>query len=159
MKPLTLPICVPACNDNKQLVWVIFLYVSGSWGGVGGCGCVCVGGGGSVCVGGETYFFLCFFFFFVFVFIHRHTIVARYYGFTLDVRVSVRASVRPSYARPTVRFSFPDDNLSKHQWIFTKFCMCIDIVEIWFAIANGQISSIFYGVICLRHAHIFISGR
>ena len=36
-------------------------------------------------------------------------------------------------------FSFPDDNLSKHQWIFTKLGMCIDIVEIWFGIANGQI--------------------
>ena len=64
-------------------------------------------------------------------FIPRHTIVAGYYGFTLDVRVSVR---------PSVRFSFPDDNLSKHQWIFTKFGMCIDIVEFWFGIANGQIS-------------------
>ena len=42
-------------------------------------------------------------------------------------------------------FSFPDDNLSKHQWIFTKLGMCIDIVEIWFGIANGQISSIFDG--------------
>ena len=29
--------------------------------------------------------------------------------------------------------------------------MCIDIMEIWFGIANGQISSNFYGVICLRH--------
>ena len=55
-------------------------------------------------------------------------------------------------------FSFPDDNLSKHQWIFTKLGMCIDIVEIWFGIANGQISSIFDGVICPRHAHIFVSG-
>ena len=44
---------------------------------------------------------------------------------------------------PSVRFSFPDDNLSKHQWIFTKLGMCIDIVEIWFGIANGQISSKF----------------
>ena len=76
-------------------------------------------------------------------------IVAGYYGFTLDVRVSV--------SRPFVHFSFPDDNLSKHQWIFTKLGMCIDIVEIWFGIANGQILSIFYGVICPRHAHIFIS--
>ena len=61
--------------------------------------------------------------------------------------------------RPSVRFSFPDDNLSKHQWIFTKRGMCIDIVEIWFGIANGQISSNFYGVICPRHAHIFVSER
>ena len=38
-----------------------------------------------------------------------------------------------------------------HQWIFTKLGMCIDIVEIWFGIANGQISSNFYGVICPRH--------
>ena len=126
------------------------------------------------------------------------TVVAGYYGFTLVVHESVR---------PSVRFSFPDDNLSKHQWIFTKLGMCIDIVEIlfgiangqirqfftelsaqdtpifsfpdynlskqgiftklaicidikeiWFGIANGQISSNFYGVMCPRHAHIFVSG-
>ena len=76
-----------------------------------------------------------------------------YYGFTLEVRVSIR----PSFC-PSVRFSFPDDNLSKHQWIFTKFGMCIDIVEIWFGIANGQILSNFGGVICPRHAHILVSG-
>ena len=29
-------------------------------------------------------------------------------------------------------------------------------VEIWFGIANGQISSNFDGVICPRHAHIFV---
>ena len=40
-------------------------------------------------------------------------------------------------------FLFPDDNLSKYQWLFTKLGMCIDIVEIWFGIANEQISSIF----------------
>ena len=60
-------------------------------------------------------------------------------------------------ARDTPIFSFPDGNLSKHQWIFTKLGMCIDIVEICFGIANGQISSIFDGVICPRHAHIFVS--
>ena len=38
---------------------------------------------------------------------------------------------------PTV--SFPDDNLSKCQRIFTLLSMCIDIVEIWFGTANGQI--------------------
>ena len=71
-------------------------------------------------------------------------------------------SIRPSVVCPSVClsvcFSFPDDNLSKHQWIFTKLGMCIDIVEIWFGIANGPISSNFYGVICPRHAHVFISG-
>ena len=57
--------------------------------------------------------------------------MAGYCGFTLEVRVSIRLSVC---------YSFPDDNLSKHQWIFTKLGMCIDIVDIWFGIANGQIS-------------------
>ena len=61
-------------------------------------------------------------------------------------------------ARDTPIFSFPDDNLSKHKWIFTKLGMCIDIVQISFGIANGQISSIFDGVICPRDAHIFVSG-
>ena len=60
------------------------------------------------------------------------------------------------YARDTPIFSFPDDNLCKHQWIFTKLGMCIDIVNVWFGIANGQISSNFDGVICPRHAHIFV---
>ena len=66
--------------------------------------------------------------------------MAGYYGFTMDVRVSVR----PSVVRPSIRISFPDDNLSKHEWIFTKLGMCIDIMEICFGIANGQISSIFW---------------
>ena len=59
-------------------------------------------------------------------------------------------------ARYTPIFLFPDDNFSKHQWICTKVGMCIDIVEIWFGIANGQILSNFDRVICLRHAHIFV---
>ena len=37
-------------------------------------------------------------------------------------------------------FPFLDNNFSKFQWIFTKFGICIDIVEIWFGIANGQIT-------------------
>ena len=40
-------------------------------------------------------------------------------------------------------YSFSDNNVSKYQWIFTKLGICIDIVEIWFGIANGQISLIF----------------
>ena len=73
--------------------------------------------------------------------------------------VSPWSSASPSFRRPSsVRFSFPDDNLSKRQWIFTKLGMCIDIKEIWFGIANGQISSIFDGVVCPRHAHIFVFG-
>ena len=79
--------------------------------------------------------------------------------------VSRWTSVCPLYVHQSVRFSFPGDNLSKHQWNFTKLGMRIDIVEIWFGIANGQIlynllyASNFYGVICPRHAHIFVSGR
>ena len=55
-------------------------------------------------------------------------------------------------------FSFPDDNFSKYQWIFTKLVMCIDIVETWFGSTDGQISSIFDRVICPQHVYIFISG-
>ena len=47
-----------------------------------------------------------------------------------------------------VRISFPDDNLSKHGQIFTKLGRCIDILKIWFGIANGQILSVFDRVIC-----------
>ena len=59
-------------------------------------------------------------------------------------------------ALDTPIFSFPDDNLSKHQLIFTKLGMCIGIMDIWFGIANGHISSNFDGVICPRHTHIFV---
>ena len=62
-------------------------------------------------------------------------------------------------ALDTPIFSFPDDNLSKWQGILTKLAAFIDIKEIWFGIANGQILSNFYGVISPRHAHIFISGQ
>ena len=59
-------------------------------------------------------------------------------------------------AQDTPKFSFPDDNLSKHKWIFTKLGVCIDFVEIWFGIANGQISLNYDRVICLRNALIFV---
>ena len=54
-------------------------------------------------------------------------------------------------ARYTPTFSFPDYNLSKCQGILTKLVPCIDIKEIWFGIANGQMSSIFDRVICPQH--------
>ena len=41
--------------------------------------------------------------------------------------------------RLSVHISFPGDNLSKHQWIFTKLAMCIDIVEIWFGISTDKV--------------------
>ena len=56
-------------------------------------------------------------------------------------------------------FSFLDDNLSKCKWIFTNLDMCIDIVEIWFGIANGQISVVFDSVMCPLHVHSFVFGR
>ena len=59
------------------------------------------------------------------VFIPRHIIMAGYYGITLAV------------------FSFPDNNVNNCQWIFAKLGVCFDIVETWFGIVNGQISSIF----------------
>ena len=55
-------------------------------------------------------------------------------------------------ARDTpIYFFFPDDNLSKCQRILTKLGTCIDMKEIWFGIANGQISLMFDRVICPRH--------
>ena len=73
----------------------------------------------------------------LFIIPHR-TIVAGYCGFMLIVRVSLHPSICLSYVRPSV-LSFPDNDLSKCQWIFTKLGMCIDIVEIWFGIANKPI--------------------
>ena len=46
-------------------------------------------------------------------------------------------------ARDTPIFLFPDDNLCKCQGILTKLGTCIDIKEVWFGIANGQISWMF----------------
>ena len=46
--------------------------------------------------------------------------------------------------------SFPDDKLSKYEVILTKLSTCTDIKEVWFDIANRQISSIFDSVICPR---------
>ena len=54
-------------------------------------------------------------------------------------------------ARDMPIFSFLDDNLSKCQGILTKLGTCIDLKEIWFKVANGQISSMFDRVICPRH--------
>ena len=47
-----------------------------------------------------------------------------------------------SVVRPSV-FSFQDNKLSKCQCFFTKLGVCIDIVEIWFGISDGQIASVF----------------
>ena len=68
--------------------------------------------------------------------------------------VSRWTSVCLSVVRPSIRFSFPDDNLSKHQWIFTKFGMCIDIVEIWFGLLMGKFRQILM-VLSARDTPIF----
>ena len=65
------------------------------------------------------------------LFIPHQAIVAGYYGFKTDVRVSVRSSVRPS----VFRFRMIT---SKHQWIFTKLGMYIDIVKIWLGLLMGK---------------------
>ena len=45
--------------------------------------------------------------------------------------------------RDTSVFSFPDDNFSKYQWIFTILAVCTNIMKIWLGIADGLISSNF----------------
>ena len=55
------------------------------------------------------------------------------------------------FARDRPIFLFPDDNLSKCHWILTKLGICIDIKEIWFGIAHGQIMSIFSRAIFPQH--------
>ena len=57
--------------------------------------------------------------------------------------MSVLPTDPPTVSGASVHILLPDDNLSKYQWLFTKLYICIDIVEIWFEIANGQISSNF----------------
>ena len=51
-------------------------------------------------------------------------------------------SMCSSISHLSVRISFPDDNLSKHQWIFTKLYMCIDIVEICLGLLMGKFRQI-----------------
>ena len=80
------------------------------------------------------------------IFIPRHMIVAGYFGIMLAVRVSVHLSIHLCvYVHSSVRpyFHFWGITWSKYQWIFTRFGVYIDIVEILFAIVNGQILSIF----------------
>ena len=66
-------------------------------------------------------------------------------------------SIHPAVVHMSISISFPDGNLNKHQWILTKLGMCIDVMELWFGIANGKILSVFDRVICPPHLHIFVS--
>ena len=54
-------------------------------------------------------------------------------------------------SRDTPIFLFQDDILSKCQGILTRLGTFIDIKEIWFGIANGQILSMFDRVICPQY--------
>ena len=51
---------------------------------------------------------------------------------------SVRLLVHPSVGCMSVHISFPDDNLGKHQWIFIKLAICIDIVRFGFRLLMGK---------------------
>ena len=51
-------------------------------------------------------------------------------------------SIRQSYVRHSVRISFPGDNFSKHQWIFTKFGTRDVRNELLISIWRLQISSL-----------------
>ena len=73
-------------------------------------------------------------------------LMVKFHQFLTELCVCVRAL-----------YSFPDDNFSKYYWMFTKLGVCIDSVEIWFGIVNGQISSIFDRVMCLCQGFIFVS--
>ena len=78
--------------------------------------------------------------------------MAGYYSITLVAHVSVRLS----YVRPPV-FSILVDNLGKCQRIFTKLSVYIAVVDIWFGIAKGQISSIFDSYLPVTwRFHVFI---
>ena len=73
------------------------------------------------------------------IFIPHHTMVAGYYGFTLDIHVSVCPSSNLLHFGPSI---FYFQMMSKYQWIFARLGMYIDIVKIWFRIANRQILSV-----------------
>ena len=64
-------------------------------------------------------------------------------------------------------FLFPGDNLRKHQSIFTKLGICIDIIEIWFGIDHflteicppydsGGILSFHVFIFFCSHNYIFV---
>ena len=56
-------------------------------------------------------------------------------------KLSAHQSVICTLVSPSV-FRF-QTIMSKYQWVFAKLGICIDIMEIWFRIIIGQISSIF----------------
>ena len=59
--------------------------------------------------------------------------------------------VRPSVQSvgPSVRTSFPFDNLSIYKRISFKFCICISTKNVSLRIVNGQISIIYHRLMAL----------
>ena len=55
-----------------------------------------------------------------------------------------RQFLREFSARDMSEFSFPDDNFSKFQSIFTKLVVIIDVVTILFGFADGNFFVIFW---------------
>ena len=62
-----------------------------------------------------------------------------------SVCLSAHLSLSHMSVHPPIRISFPGIN-ELTSMDFHQCGMCLDIVEIWFGIANGQISSNFDGV-------------
>ena len=66
--------------------------------------------------------------------------VSRWTFLCLSVRPC--RSVRPSYVRPSVRFSFPDDNLSKHQWILPNLVCALILWKSGLGLLMGKFRQI-----------------
>ena len=68
-----------------------------------------------------------------------------------------RPCVCPS-VYPSVRTSFPFDNLSIYKRISFKFCICICIKNVSLRIVNGQISIIWHRVMALVNGQKMVFG-
>ena len=66
-----------------------------------------------------------------------------------SVCLSVRPSVVRTSVRPSVRSSFPFDNLSIYEQISFKYCICICTSNVSLGVINGQISIINHRVMAL----------
>ena len=66
------------------------------------------------------------------LFIPRDTLVAGYYDIMLAVCVSLCVSIHLSVIHPSIHpyFSFPDNNLSKHHWIFIDVFIGVRILRV-----------------------------
>ena len=72
--------------------------------------------------------------------------------------VSHWTSVCLSVHNTFVQIFMLNDKLSKYQWIFTKLCVCIDIVEIWFELLLSKFGK-FLTELSAHDVYIFFSGQ